>query len=204
MSRDIFSLKSWFLAMAAIALAAPSAAQQPAAIRVHGRIVSVAGDHLVVTSSDGKNFDIVLAPDAAITAVVPARLEDIEAGQFVGTAAEPEGAGLKALEVHIFAPGTRPGEGHRPWDPQPGATMTNADVTAAVAQAGNRELTLTTGGHDYKIAVPPETPIVKMSPGSRALIVVGSFATINQAVPDNAGFIAKAITVGKDGRWPPK
>lgn len=115
----------------------------------------------------------------------------------------PEGEGLKAAEVHIFAPGMRPGEGHRPWDPQPGATMTNADVTFVVAKEGNRQITLTTGGRDYKIEVPPEMPIVAMSPGWRTLLAAGSYATINQTIPDNSMLTAKAIAVGTDGRWPP-
>ena len=75
---------------------------------------------------------VALTPDATVTSVVAAKLSDIKPGRFVGTAARPEPNGhSRAIEVHIFPVGSRLGEGHRPWDPEPGATMTNADVTAA-------------------------------------------------------------------------
>jgi hypothetical protein len=181
----------------------PGHAQQ--AQRIKGTITHVDGDKLTLKVS-GKPLVVTLATDATVTSVVAAKLSDIKPGRFVGTAARPEANGhSRAIEVHIFPVGSRLGEGHRPWDPEPGATMTNADVTAAVAHARNGVLTLTTGGQSYDIDVPPGTPIVAMSQGTRALVKKGAQVSINQAVPAADGtFTAKSITVSKVHNWPPK
>ena len=172
--------------------------------RVRGQIVSADGNHLVVKGPDGKNFDLMLAPDATVTEVKKASLDDIKPGRFVGSAAEPAGNGAwKALEVHIFPVGSRQGEGHRPWEPQAGATMTNAEVSAAAVQAGNGQLVLRTGGEDYKLIVPPETPILSQQPGSRALLVPGNYVGAAAAVPDKGMLMAKAVTAGSVP-WPIK
>jgi len=184
-------------------LAANAVAQDAKPQRVRGQIVSVDGNHLVVKGPDGKNFDLMLSNDATITSVKKASLEDIKPGRFVGSAAEPMGDGWKALEVHIFPVGSRQGEGHRPWEPQAGATMTNADVTAAAVQSGNGQLVLRTGNQDYKLAVPPGTPIVSQQPGTRALLVPGNYVGAGAALPDKGAFVAKAVTAGTVP-WPIK
>lgn len=196
--------------LAALALcliaALPGFAQQGAGARLIGRIAHVQGDTLSIRTADGKTATVILAPDASVALVVPARLSDIKTGRFVGTAARPEADGRsRAIEVHIFPVGSRLGEGHRPWQPEAGATMTNADVTAAAVHAGNGVLTLTTGGQNYDIDVPPGTPIVAMKPGTRALIKTGAHVVINQALPGADGsFTTKSITVTTARNWPPK
>jgi hypothetical protein len=185
-------------------LLADAWAQDAKPQRVRGQIVSVDGNHLVVKGPDGKNFDLMLAPDATVTEVKKASLDDIKPGRFVGSAAEPAGNGSwKALEVHIFPVGSRQGEGHRPWEPQAGATMTNAEVNAAAVQAGNGQLVLRTGGQDYKLIVPPETPIVSQQPGTRALLVPGNYVGAGAAVPEKGVLMAKAVTAGTVP-WPIK
>ena len=187
-----------------MALVAGASAQNAEPQRVRGQIVSVTGNHLVVKGPDGKNFDLNLSDDASVTEVKAAKLEDIKPGRFVGSAAEPAGEGAwKALEVHIFPAGSRQGEGHRPWAPQAGATMTNADVTAAAVQSGNGQLVLRTGGQDYKLIVPPGTPIVSQQPGTRALLVPGNYVGAAAAVPDKGVLMAKAVTAGTVP-WPIK
>ena len=194
MSRIASGFGAFIMSMA---LVAGALAQDAKPQRVRGQIVSVDGNHLVVKGPDGKNFDLMLASDATVTEVKKASLEDIKPGRFVGSAAEPAGEGAwKALEVHIFPVGSRQGEGHRPWEPQAGATMTNADVTAAAVQSGNGQLVLRTGGQDYKLIVPPGTPIVSQQPGTRALLVPGNYVGAAAAVPDKGVLMAKAVTAG--------
>jgi hypothetical protein len=189
-----------------LAAVAPSLAQQSQAPRLRGQITRIDGDKLDIKTGDGKHVTVMLAPDARVTSVVPARLAEIKPGRFVGTAARPEPNNRwRAIEVHIFPPGSRLGEGHRPWDPEPGATMTNADVAAAVVHAGNGAMTLTTGGQSYEIDVPRGTPIVAMNPGTRALVKKGALVSINQAQPGADGsYAANAITVTTVKNWPPK
>ena len=184
-------------------LAVNAVAQTPQPQRVRGQIVSVDGNHLVVKGPDGKNFDLMLSSDATVTAVKKASLEDIKPGRFVGSAAEPAGDSWKALEVHIFPVGSRQGEGHRPWAPQAGATMTNAEVNAAAVQSGNGQLVLRTGGQDYKLIVPPGTPIVSQEPGTRALLVPGAYVGAQAAVPEKGVLTAKQVSASSIP-WPIK
>jgi hypothetical protein len=194
-----------FAVFAVLLLGSPQTfAQSNAPLRVRGRIAHVAGNELTVAVADGKPLHIILAPDTTVTAIVPARLTDIKPGRFVGTAARPDGDKWRALEVHIFPAGLRSGEGHRPWAPEAGATMTNADVTAAVRHAGQGELTLATGGQSFTIEVPPGTPIIAMKPASRQQLVKGAFVYLAQVTDENGTLTARGVAVGKDGRWPPK
>lgn len=185
--------------------AEPSAAQQNAPMRVRGTITRIDGDKLTVKSVDGKILQIKLTPDASVSSIVPARLSDIKPGRFVGTAARPNGDRWTALEVHVLPVGSRQGEGHRPFAPEPGATMTNADVTAAVVHTNRAELTLTTGGQSFTIDVPRGVPVVAINPGTRKLVMRGAYVSFTRVIADNDGALtAKNIAVTKDRRWPPK
>jgi hypothetical protein len=182
-----------------------SEAQQSAPLRVRGTITQIKGEDLTVKSADGKLLTITLAPDATVTEIVPAKLSAIKPGRFVGTAARPNGDHWTAMEVHIFPPGSRQGEGHRPWAPEPGSTMTNADVTAAVVHAKRAQLTLTTGGQSFVVDVPRGVPVVAMKPGTRKLVVKGAHVYFVQVNADSNGALAaKSISVTKDPRYPPK
>ncbi len=195
------------LLIAALLLPAVSSAQaQGPAARLRGQIARVQGDLLTVKSADGKIVTVALTPDATVTLVVPARLTDIKPGRFVGTAARPEANNRwRAIEVHIFPLGSHLGEGHRPWQPEPGATMTNADVTAVVVHGKDGAITLTTGGQSFDIDVPKGTPIVAIRPGTRKLLVKRAEVTVNQAIAGADGTLsAKSITVSKARSWPPK
>jgi hypothetical protein len=193
------------VAALAVSVALPSRAQESQGVRVAGQITRIDGDKLDIAGDDGKAKTVVLAPDAAVTNVVPAQLADIKPGRFVGATAAPESNNRwRASEVHIFAPGARPGEGHYPWQGGPGTTMTNADVSAAAVRAGNGTMTLTTGGQNYEFDVPADTPIVEMKAGTRALLAKGARVSIFRAMPSADGsYTAKAITVHSTPNPPP-
>ena len=199
--------------VAAMALAAlllfgflsSSDAQQAPPLRVRGTITQMKGDDVTIKSVDGQAMTIALAPDATVNLIVPTKLAVLKPGRFVGTAARPDGDKWQALEVHVFPPGSRLGEGHRPWAPEPGATMTNADVTASVVHAKTAELTLTTGGQNFTVEVPPGVPVVEFKPGTRALVKKGAWVYFTQVNADASGALSsKSISVSKDRRYPPK
>ena len=90
----------------------------------------------------------------------------------VGAVPQADGS-QKAVEVHIFPEAMRgTGEGHRPWDLQPGSTMTNASVEkieqVAVEKVQGQMLTLKYKDGEQKIFVPPGTPIVRNVAGDRS------------------------------------
>ena len=202
-SRPVTALLALLLAFACNATT--SFAQQSPPMRVRGTITQVKGDDVTVKSLDGKVLTIRLAPDARVNWIVPAKLSDIKPGRFVGTAARPKGDKWEALEVHILPLGSRQGEGHRAWEPEPGATMTNADVTAAVVHAKRAEITLSTGGQTYVVDVPPGAPVVAYATGTRKQVVKGAHVYFTAVDTDASGALsAKAISVSKDPRYPPK
>jgi hypothetical protein len=177
-------------------------------LTIRGKIAAVEKGALKVTTSAGDVL-VKFADDVRVGAVEAAKLSDIGAGNYVGTTAvkQPDGM-LKALEVHIFPESSRgTGEGHRPWDPQPGSTMTNANVDKIEAFAAEKMqgqlLTLKYKDGEQKIFVPPGTPIVKNVAGDRSLLQPGTGVYIAAVRGEDATITATRITAGIGGIMPP-
>jgi hypothetical protein len=110
--------------------------------------------------------------------------------------------------VHIFPESSRgTGEGHRPWDLQPGSTMTNANVdkieALAVEKVQGQLLTLKYKDGEQKIFVPPSTPIVKNVAGDRSLLQPGTGVYIAAVRSEDGTITATRITAGIGGIMPP-
>jgi hypothetical protein len=197
---------------ALIAVIQPHAAQaqapqgKPATVR--GKISAVEKQALKVTTSAGDVL-LKLPDDVRIGGVEAAQLSDIAAGNYVGATAVKQADGnLKALEVHIFPESSRgTGEGHRPWDLQPGSTMTNANVEkveqVAVEKIQGQLLTLKYKDGEQKIFIPPGTPIVKNVPGDRSLLKPGTGVYVAAVRGEDGTLTATRITVGVGGIMPP-
>jgi hypothetical protein len=191
------------VALLASGLAAPAVAQTPS-IRLRGTIAAYGADTLSVTTPAGKTETVALRPDTGVTWVVPAKLDDIGKGSFIGTAAMPGPNGaLVALEVHVFPPSMRgTGEGHRPFDLKPESTMTNGTVGAVVVADG-RTLTVDYKGGQQKVIVPPQTPIVGFAPADRAALTAGAHVILFGSKGAGGRLEAARVLVGKDGLVPP-
>ena len=210
----------------ALTVAAAARAQQPPAQQQHvrGDVVSLSGDTLEVKSRAGQDLRLKLPADAKVASVEKADLAAIGEGLFVGTTAVPQQDGtLRAVEVHLFPDSMRgTGEGHRPWDLQPGSTMTNATVAkvqskkpargstmtnATVAKVsdagGSRTLQLKYADGEKTVVVPPGTPVVKMAPADRSRLTPGAhvFAIVTRD-PDGS-LVAQRLTVGQGDTVPP-
>lgn len=186
-----------------LAGAAPALAQQPMA-RYRATVTALQGDLLRAETRAGQALQLSLVPRTVINAVVPARLEDIRPGSFVGTAAVPGPNGtLVALEVHVFPESMRgTGEGHRPFDLKPDSTMTNGTVGDVVG-TGGRTLKVGYKGGEQTVAVPPDTPIVTFAPGGRDLLVPGAHFLGFASKGADGALTAERLLVGKDGLVPP-
>ncbi len=208
--------------------AGPALAQQPAPAsrpeHVRGDVVALRGDTLEVKSRSGETVELKLAEGARVAVASRADLGSVTAGSFIGTTAVPQGSGaLRAVEVHVFPESMRGvGEGHRPWDLQPGSTMTNATVSAVrpeggrapstmtnatvegVAKAGaGRRLRLRYPGGEKTVFVPPGTPVVKLEPGDRSHLVAGAHVFAIATRQPGGGLVAERLTVGEGGVVPP-
>ena len=187
---------------------AEAQAPQGKPVTIRGKISAVEKQSLNVTTSAGEVL-VKLPDDVRIGGIEAAQLSDITAGNYVGTTAVKQADGnLKALEVHIFPESSRgTGEGHRPWDLQPGSTMTNANVEkveqVAVEKVQGQLLTLKYKDGEQKVFIPPETPIVKNVPGNQSLLKPGTGVYIPAVRGEDGTLTATRITVGVGGIMPP-
>jgi hypothetical protein len=182
----------------------PLSAQE--ATRVRGTIERLDGDMYVVKTRDGNLVKVALADKPLFVAMVKTSMADIKPGMFVGSTAMPGPDGsLRAVEVHIFPEAMRgTGEGHRPWDLAPQATMTNANVEAAVTGVSGQTLTMKYKGGEKTLVITPETVVVAYAPGDRAEVKPGTgmFISAAEKKPDGT-LLTPRITYGKDGLVPP-
>ena len=197
-------LASFFLQLQLAHTQAPKG--KPVTIR--GKISVVENLSLKVATTAGEVL-VRFAEDVRIGGVAGAQLSDITAGSYVGTTAVKQADGnLKALEVHIFPETARgTGEGHRPWDLQPGSTMTNANVEkveqVAVEKVQGQVLMLKYKDGEQKVFVPPGTPIVRNVPADRTLLKPGTGVYIPAVRGEDGTITATRITVGIGGIMPP-
>jgi hypothetical protein len=208
MKRVLLGLTIWLALSMNQFESARAQAPQGKPLTIRGKIAAVEKGALKVTTSAGDVL-VKFADDVRVGAVEAAKLSDIGAGNYVGTTAvkQPDGT-LKALEVHIFPESSRgTGEGHRPWDLQPGSTMTNANVDKIEAFAAEKVqgqlLTLKYKDGEQKIFVPPGTPIVKNVAGDRSLLQPGTGVYIAAVRGEDGTITATRITAGIGGIMPP-
>jgi hypothetical protein len=211
-------MKTIFLSTAAVAaaLALPIVAGAAPAPTMHvrGTIAVVAGNRVTVTTATGPVV-VLLGPKTRFAGVIPGTVDDIKDGTFIGTANVPGRGPARALEVVVFPPAMKgTGEGDYPWDLPAGgnsmsamtngtvmkpkmSAMTNATVTK-IANGPIKTVSLSYKGGTKMVAIPPGAPVVKVVPGSKALVVVGAHVFVAPG-PNAAG----AVIVGEMGAVPP-
>ena len=203
-------LSTYAAAIIFLSLQTPAFAQAPQgkSVTIRGKIATVEGQSLNVATKDGE-VTVRLPADVRIGGVESARLSDIKSGEYVGTTAVKQSdSNLKALEVHIFPESARgTGEGHRPWDLQPGSTMTNAAVETTAGSVDGQVLTVKYKQGDKvdekKVIVPPDAAIVTYAPGDKSELKPGAQIIIFGAQKQADGTLqAQAVNVGR-GIAPP-
>ena len=219
MKRDLVRLAAFAFALCLCSVCVAQSTQV-----LHGDIASVDPTTLHLKTASGQQTTIKLPDDIRVSLRVPAKLDDIKVGTFVGTAATPGPNGtLIASEVHIFPEASRgAGEGHGPMRALPGSTMTNATVasvsTAAPkgrssmtnatvenvgASGSGRTLKLTYKGGAQTVFVSDKTPVVMVGTGSRESLTTGAHVIVYAQRDANGGLVAQRISVGANGSVPP-
>jgi hypothetical protein len=197
------TIHGFFLALA-LPLAATAWAQSSTQ-RIRGDVVAIEGQKLQVRTRSGALADIDLGQQYTVTAVVRVQPEAIVRGSYVGTATLPQSDGTeRALEVLVFPESGRgSGEGHYPWDLQPGSMMTNATVAKIVDVDNARRLTLAYKDGEKVVIVAPNVPIVTFEPGTREMLRPGAHVMLGATVRPDGSLTASRVSVGKDGLVPP-
>jgi hypothetical protein len=192
------------LALVTVLVAPAAEAQTP--VRVRGAVEKLDGNVLTVKSREGPDVQIKLADNFAVAAVVATELDKVAAGTFIGTASmkAPDGS-LVALEVLLFPEAMRgTGEGHRPYAPVKGSTMTNgaaAGATVTGVDGGTMKVKYKDG--EKTIVVPPNVPIVRYEIGSKGDLKAGARFTVSAPTKKADGTLeASRINVGREGVVP--
>jgi hypothetical protein len=201
-------------ALLGLAAVSPAGADEQKPYRVRGSLEAVQGNQLTVRTAEGETLDAKLTDNTRVMVVVPASLDDIKQGDYVGLTSVDAGDKRVAIEAHIFAEDLRgTAEGHVPWDliKEPN-TMTNATV-AQVEEVGNqRELKVSyqQGQGEQKtegsqtIYVPQDLSVVRMEKApDRSVLEPGEDAFMVVRDEADGSRTALAVVVGQEGASPP-
>jgi len=198
------TMKNTLLLALALFGASAFAQPAPAPVRLRGTLEKIDPATMVIKERNGETMTLAIADTFTVSEVLPVDPSAIQSGAFVGTAAVTGADGtLSALEVLVFPEAARgTGEGHSPWDLQPGSTMTNATVTNVAAGAKGRTMTLRYKDGEKTILVPEGIPVVTIKPADRSILVPGAkvfvFAQMRNGQPT-----ALRATAGRNGFAPP-
>lgn len=190
--------------LSALLLIPISALAQTPPQQARGVVESISQDTLTLKTDEGKTESISLAPNWTVSVLKPVDVSAIQPGSFIGTAEMPQKNNSgRSLEVHVFPPGVKAGEGHYAWDLRKGSMMTNGTVGKVTTGARGRELQVSYPNGERKIIVPPGIPIVQITNGERAQVKPGipAFLVVNKA-PDGK-LSASFISIGENGAKPP-
>ena len=193
--------------LAALTLAAGTVqAQAPAGpMIVRGKVAALEANTLTVKPDKGPNQIVTLTPTWSVAVMKAVTPDAIQPGSFIGTAEMPKSDGSgRALEVHVFPPGVKMGEGHYGWDLKKGSMMTNGTVGQVVAgKRGSRQMEVNYSYGKRTITVPTNVPIVQITGGRRDQIKAG--VPVFLVVQKGAGgqLMAGSISIGENGAKPP-
>jgi hypothetical protein len=186
----------------------PAAAAAPAPMArtiVRGVVAQASEKALVITGRDGKTVNVNLAPNWTVAVLKPIPVDQIQPGSFIGTTEMPQadGSGL-SVEVHVFPPGVKMGEGHYPWDLEPGAMMTNGTVGTVASVSGGRALDVSYPSGTRHVIVPPNAPVVLITPGGdHSLIKAGVSVFLVAATGPDGVLVTNNVLTGEGGGAPP-
>ena len=192
--------------VAALTLAASAAiAQTPAAPSVvRGTVTAMDAGSITVKGEKGGIQKVGLTPNWSVAVMKPVAIDAIKPGSFIGTAEMPGKNGVgKSLEVHVFPPGVKMGEGHYGWDLKKGSMMTNGTVGTVVAgKKGSRQLEVSYSYGKRMINVPANVPIVQIAGGTRAMVKPGVpvFMVVQKTAAGQ--LVAGSVSVGENGAKP--
>ena len=177
---------------------------QTSPTNLRGKVKSLTGTTLVLQPKSGRPITVNLAPTWGVTAMKSVAVDAIQTGSFIGTTTfeRADGTG-RSLEVHVFPPGVKIGQGHYPWDLKPHSMMTNGDVGKVVAGKKGRTIEVAYPGGTHTIVVPNNVPVVTITGGDRAMVKPGVSVFVMSVKGADGTLGADRILVGDNGAPPP-
>jgi hypothetical protein len=180
-------------------------AQNAPPTRIRGSIASLTGQTLSVNTREGAKVDVLLNDPLTVATVKRFDFADIKPGTYVGIASRTAANGQQdAIEVLVFPEAMRgAGEGHYPWDLEPGSMMTNGTVTGPVEAKSGQALSVSFKNGSETIVVPPNAPIVTFAPADRSDLKPGAKVMFGATKNAEGKLAASRITVETNGVAPP-
>ncbi len=195
------ALKLLLGAVSAVVATSVLAQPAPQNINIRGVVTAFDGKVLAVKSRDGGDVSIALPESVPVNATKAFTMADVKPGMVLGVTTMKRADGtVFAIDVRPIPPAAR--RGLSSFDLQPGSTMTNAVMEAAVESSGGQELTLNYESGVVKVLVPAGTPMSQSVPGSRADIKPGETVFVATRVEEGNKFTAVRVQVSKDGVKP--
>jgi hypothetical protein len=198
-------MKPILFAIAALALAGAAHAETaPKIERAQGVVTGISVSEITLAETGGKVETISLVPTWSVTVSKPISVEEIKPGSYLGTTnyAKPDGTGI-STEVHVSPPGVKgPGVDFL-MDAAAKTTMTNGVVSTVVKSEGGQVLEVNYGSGVRRVTVPPATPVVLNTPGTRELVKAGRTVRVTTFRPAAGGPPRQFVTVGDNGAPPP-
>ena len=200
----LFSVVAQAQTAPAPAALAAAPAPRPVPNFIRGKVTSLEGNVLTVATREGGVAVVKLTPDWTVTEVKPVSPDAIQKGSFIGTTEvdKPDGTGM-SLEVHVFPPGVKMGEGHYPWDLKPGSNMTNGTIDNVVSGVSGRTVDVSFPGGVRHVEIPANIPIVQFGLGDKALLKPGAGVFIGAVKQADGTYITNRVTTGANGVNPP-
>src|SRR6185437_3912099 len=191
-------------AAAASCLCLGSVAAFAQAPHVRGTIEALNGDTLTLKTEGGATETIQLAPNWNVTLLKRIGPDAIKPGSFMGTTEMPQKNGTgRSLEVHVFPPGVKAGEGHYSWDLRKGSMMTNGTVGQVKSVGKGREITVSYPQGERHIVVPTNVPVVEFTNGERSQVKPGIAAFLIVMKSADGALSSMGVAIGENGAKPP-
>ncbi len=185
-----------------------SFAQQPPPVRIRGEIVEGRWRRLRDQDARRRDLKVKLVDPQRVMGLVKASLDDVKHGSYIGV--YRDAAGRRQPEGHRdshlpgFADGRAPpkdigrGIAARQYDDQRGRRQPRSPAV------DGQTITVKYKDGEKKVIVPPNTPIVSYSPGSKDELKLGAQIFIVAATKQPDGSLtAGGVNVGRDGVVPP-
>ncbi len=171
-------------------------------VNVRGTISAFDGKIITVKSRDGRDVQVELPDNVAVSITQALKLSDLKPGQVVGVTTIKRASDGATVAIDIRPLSATANLGLSAYDLQPESTMTNAALEGAVQSTGGQELMLNYKSGTVKVMVPEGTPMSRAAPGARSDIKPGEtiFAATKPA-PDGK-LVALRVQVSKDGVKP--
>jgi hypothetical protein len=187
-----------------VLLASVAAAQQPAAgpnarTRITGTLTAISATSLKVRDANGQEVSLGVAPNVTVVATRPVAKDSVKPGDFVASANLSQSDGIgRSIEMRLFEPGSRAGEGNRPMT-QPGAApgqmMTNATVTKVAQTQAGLELDVQYPGGIRHLIVPADVTIVGSYPVDPTTLKPGMPVTATASRSADGALLATRVQI---------